>query len=50
MIEKVNRERVAEKLSKAIQFKTVSHLNEDETDWNEFEKFYEFLKEAFPNI
>lgn len=42
--------KVAEHLSKAIQCKTISYMNNDEYDWNEFEKFHEFLDEAYPLI
>lgn len=48
--ELVHFERAQENLSRAIGIKTISHENEDETDWEEFEKFHSFLREAFPLI
>lgn len=48
--ENVNSKRVQEHLSNAIQFKTVSRENDDEVDWNEFDKFHDFLEEAYPLI
>lgn len=46
----VDEKKVAEHLSRAIQIKTVSHTDESKTDWNEFEKFRDFLEENYPNI
>lgn len=34
----------------AIRIKTISHENEEETDWAEFDRFHEFLKKSFPLI
>ncbi|MGN1329189.1 MAG: M20/M25/M40 family metallo-hydrolase [Eubacterium sp.] len=48
--EKVDSERVQKKLSEAIKIKTISHENEEETDWAEFDRFHEFLKESFPLV
>lgn len=48
--ENVNAERAQEHLSKAIRIKTISYEDESRTDWDEFKKFHEFLKEAFPLI
>lgn len=48
--ELVHAERVQKKLSRAIQIKTISNEDESRTDWAEFEKFHEFLKESFPLI
>lgn len=48
--EQVNEKRAAENLSKAIQIKTISHENENETDWQEFENFHTFLRNAYPLI
>lgn len=50
MTEYVNKDRVCQNLSNAIKIKTISHLDENETDWNEFEKFYSFLCESFPMV
>lgn len=48
--ESVNEKRVSENLSKAIQIKTISNEDESKVDWNEFERFHEFLKEAYPLV
>ena len=48
--ELVHSERAQENLSKAIRIKTISHEDESQTDWGEFEKFHAFLREAFPLI
>ena len=48
--ELVHSERVQEKLTKAIQIKTISHENDNETDWGEFQKFHDFLRESFPLV
>lgn len=48
--EKVDSERVQKKLTEAIKIKTISHENEDETDWAEFDRFHDFLKESFPLV
>lgn len=48
--EKVNVDRYKENLSKAITFKTISRRNSEETDWAEFERFHQFLDEAYPLI
>lgn len=48
--EKVNTERYRKNLSKAIQIKTISHTNPEDTDWGEFEKFHAFLDETYPLI
>lgn len=42
--------KVAEHLSGAIKFKTVSRSNRDEVDWDEFEKFHKYLDETYPLI
>lgn len=51
-IEKINIDemKVAEHLSQAIQFKTISMANDDDVDWNEFEKFHKYLDETYPLI
>lgn len=48
--ELVHSDRVQKKLSEAIKIKTISHENEDETDWGEFDRFHAFLREAFPLV
>ena len=48
--ENVNSKRVEEHLCDAIRIKTISHENEEETDWAEFDRFHEFLKKSFPLI
>ena len=48
--ELVHSQRAQENLSKAIRIKTISHEDESQTDWGEFEKFHAFLREAFPLI
>lgn len=48
--ELVHAERAQENLSKAIRIKTISHEDDSLTDWNEFEKFHSFLREAFPLV
>lgn len=46
----VDANKVAEHLSKAIQFKTISHSDSSDTDWEEFRKFRDFLDETYPNV
>ncbi len=48
MNERVNVERYQQTLSKVIQCKTVSHVDESETDWGEFEKLHKVFEEAYP--
>lgn len=48
--EKVHAERAVQNLSKAIQIKTVSNLDESKTDWSKFEEFHEFLKKSYPLV
>ena len=48
MTEKVNVERYQQTLSRVIQCKTVSHMNEADTDWSEFEKLHKVFEEAYP--
>ena len=48
--ENVDSKRAQKHLSQAIKIKTISHENEDETDWAQFDKFHEFLKEEFPLV
>lgn len=48
--ENVNVDRYRKHLSEAIRIKTVSHVNPDDTDWGEFDRFREFLKSEYPLI
>lgn len=47
---KVTSKDVAKHLSGAIQCKTVSRANADETDWAEFDKFRDYLIKTYPKI
>ena len=44
----VNGEQAAARLSRAIQFKTVSYSDYDRFDYKEFSAFLQFLKESYP--
>ena len=46
--EKVDLKRVSDKLSGAIRIKTISHEDESLTDWKEFDRFHDYLRESFP--
>ena len=46
----INVQRYRENLSKAVQFKTISHRDTAKVDWAEFDKFHKFLDEAYPLI
>lgn len=46
----IDKMQVAKHLSEAIQCKTISHTNPEETDWEEFDKFHKFLDDAYPLI
>lgn len=48
--ERVDSKRVQEKLSGAIKIKTISRADESQTDWAEFDRFHEFLKQSFPLV
>lgn len=48
--EQVDVERVSDKLSKAIQIKTIAKLDETDFDWTEFDKFHKFLEDEFPLV
>ena len=48
--EKVNTERFIKNLSDAIKFKTISNNDPEKVDWNEFNRFHEFLRERYPHI
>ncbi|MFW6347999.1 MAG: M20 family peptidase [Cyclonatronaceae bacterium] len=43
-------EQATERLSRAIQFKTVSRQNPAEVNYDEFYKLHDFLKTAFPRV
>lgn len=44
------KQRAAENLSRAIQFKTISQQNSADVDFKTFEAFNEFLEKTFPKI
>ena len=46
----VNVERYRKNLSDAIKIKTISNRVAEDTDWNEFQRFHDFLDEAYPLI
>ena len=46
----INVERYRKNLSKAIQIKTISHVDPEDTDWDEFKRFHEFIDSAYPLI
>lgn len=48
--EQVDVERVSDKLSKAIQIKTIASLDETDFDWSEFDKFHKYLEKEFPLV
>lgn len=48
--EQVHLERACGHLSSAIQIKTISHSDERETDWAEFDRFHQFLRTAYPLV
>ena len=39
-----------ERISAAISFPTISQVREEDVDWAQFEKFEQFLQDAYPNI
>lgn len=47
-LENINEERFAGNLSRAISIATISHEEENDTDWNAFAEFFEFLRSAYP--
>ena len=48
--ENVNVQRVLDNLSKAISIPTVSYPEKEKVDFTQFDKFHEFLEEAYPLI
>lgn len=48
--ENVNVEKYRKDLSDAIKFKTISNVDIDKVDWEEFKKYHEFFKERFPLV
>ena len=46
----VDCERVQQHLSEAIQIKTVSYVDENQIDWDEFDRFHAFLEQAYPLV
>ena len=48
--EAVDLDRVANHLSEAITYRTISHPNPEDTDWGEFDRFHAFLDRAYPLI
>lgn len=48
--EKVDIDSYRKNLSKAVQYKTISYRETDKVDWAEFERFHQFLDEAYPLI
>ncbi len=48
--EQVNVDSYRQNLSKAIQYKTISYRETERVDWDEFERFHQFLDEAYPLI
>jgi len=41
---------IVDKLSAAIRFKTISHAEQSKIDYEQYEKFLEFLPTAFPKL
>lgn len=48
--DEVDVEKYRKHLTVAIKFKTISHRDETQTDWSEFERFHKFLDESYPLI
>ncbi len=48
--ELVHSERAIANLSKAIQIKTISHVNPADTDWSTFTAFHEMLEKEYPLV
>ena len=45
-----NSDKAINDLSNVIKFKTISHIDVDKYDYNEFEKLHLYLKNNFPNL
>lgn len=48
--EQVNGQRACDRLSQAIQIKTISCEDESQTDWSAFDRFHAFLEQSYPLI
>ena len=48
--EQVNGQRACDRLSQAIQIKTISCEDESQTDWGAFDRFHAFLEQSYPLI
>jgi len=48
--ENVDAERAVKHLSEAIKIPTISYPEHDLVDWSQFEKFHDFLEQAYPLI
>ncbi len=46
----IDENKVAEHLSKAIQFKTISKRRDEGVDWDEFFNFHKYLDETYPLV
>ena len=46
----IDEKKVAEHLSDAIKFKTISKVRDEGVDWEEFEKFHEYLDKTYPLV
>ncbi|MEE0982259.1 MAG: hypothetical protein U0K91_11275, partial [Acutalibacteraceae bacterium] len=46
----IDENKVAEHLSDAIKFKTISRVRDEGVEWEEFEKFHEYLDKTYPLI
>lgn len=46
----IDRQRIAQRLSEAVQFRTVSHSDPARFDGKEFLRFHQFLKRSFPLV
>ncbi len=47
---KIDGNKVADHLSDAIKFKTISKVRDEGVDWDEFEKFHKYLDETYPLV
>ena len=44
------KEKYAERLGKALTFKTISYQETQKNDWNEYQNFIKYLESAFPEV